>query len=353
MKIKRILLAILIIILSIGIIFFMVNKNEKKEEDKLVIKEEEEKKDSEKPVIKLKGAEEITIVENSEYIEKGFTATDNIDGDITNKVNIKGKVNTAKAGEYIIKYIVKDSSKNETVAERKVNVIKVEDKDTDGISVLMYHYFYDDTKGEVGENSNYTAKTSFEEQLKYLKDNNYYFPTMRELDMYLDRQIELPSKSVIITMDDGEASNYSIAYPLALQYKIPMVMFVVTSWTNVSGDLQQEMINSGYMTMQSHTHDMHRAGCSGQGHGGVMQCIDYNAGVEDLKKSKELIGNSDSLAYPFGDHNDTTIKMLAEAGYSLAFTTTYGRVTRGQHKLALPRVRINGGISLESFKKSL
>lgn len=352
---KKIIIYLLIIILLVTIVFILLVKEKPKEnvnKEKIEVKVKE-KKDNIKPEIVLKGESEVNIVENSEYVEKGYTATDNIDGDITKNVIIKGKINTSVPGEYNLKYIIKDSSNNTAFTTRKVNVIKVEEKDTDGISVLMYHYFYDDEKGETAKNSNYTSKTSFEEQLKYLKDNNYYFPTMKEINMYLDKKIELPKKSVVITMDDGEASNYTIAYPLALKYKIPMTMFIVTSWTNVNDSLQKSMTDSGYITFQSHSHDMHKGGCAGQNHGALMQCIDYNEGVNDLKKSKELIGNADSFAYPCGDHTDTTIKMLKEAGYTLAFTTSYGRVTRNQEKLALPRIRINGGISLESFIKSL
>lgn len=36
-----------------------------------------------------------------------------------------------------------------------------------------------------------------------------------------------------------------------------------------------------------------------------------------------------------------------------AFTTTYGKVTIGDNKYALPRVRINDGISLRSYINSL
>ena len=154
-------------------------------------------------------------------------------------------------------------------------------------------------------------------------------------------------------MDDGHADNYSIAYPLALKYKVPIVMFVVTSWTNVHDTLQQEMIDTGYVNMQSHTHDMHRSGCSGMGHGGIIMCIDYQEGLNDLKKSKEELNNSDSLAYPFGDNNEIAQQMLKEAGFSLGFTTEYGKIRKGMNKLSLPRVRINGNISLDSFASSL
>lgn len=354
MKKKRILILLILIILVELVTLFIVrnidnkNKNIKKEPKK----EEKINKDNVDPEIKLIGADELTIVVNSEYIEKGAVATDNIDGDITSNIKIKNNINLKVPGDYEVIYTVEDSSKNKVKVSRKIKVINVDEKDTDGIPVLMYHYFYDDTIGESGKDSNYTAKSSFEEQLKYLKDNNYYFPTMREISMYVDGKLDLPAKSVVITMDDGQESNYRIAYPLALQYKIPMTMFVVTSWTNPNDELQKSMINSGYISMQSHSHDMHKSGCS-EGHGGLMLCIDYNEGVEDLKKSKEILGNSDSFAYPCGDFNDSTIRMLSEAGFELAFTTNYGKVTRSQNKLSLPRVRINGGISLNQFINSL
>ena len=207
--------------------------------------------------------------------------------------------------------------------------------------------------GETGEDGNYLAKSLFEEQLQYLKDNNYYFPTMKELKQYLDGEIKLPPKSIILTMDYGAESNYRIAYPLALKYQIPIVWFVVTSWTDPSLPYQQEIINSGYVSMESHTHDMHQAGCSGMMHGGLFQCIAKEDGINDLKTSKEILKTATTLAYPFGDYNDDTKEMLKIAGYDLAFTTEWGVVKPGMDPYALPRIRISDGNSLATFIASI
>lgn len=56
----------------------------------------------------------------------GATATDDKDGDITNKIVITGKVDTKKEGTYIITYTVEDSSKNIAIAKRTVIVKKDE-----------------------------------------------------------------------------------------------------------------------------------------------------------------------------------------------------------------------------------
>ena len=63
---------------------------------------------------------------NTKYLEPGFKAVDNYDGDLTNKVSIKNNVNEKKAGTYEIKYKVKDSSGNVSVKKRKV-IIKEKD----------------------------------------------------------------------------------------------------------------------------------------------------------------------------------------------------------------------------------
>jgi peptidoglycan/xylan/chitin deacetylase (PgdA/CDA1 family) len=93
---------------------------------------------------------------------------------------------------------------------------------------------------------------------------------------------------------------------------------------------------------------MHRGGCK-TGHGGIFECINYNDGYSDLITSKNIVGSSKVFAYPFGDYNDSTIKLLQDTGYNMAVTTVYGKVKVGDYKYTLPRVRIQGTYSLNSF----
>lgn len=75
------------------------------------------------PEITLKGTENYTLLgELNEYEELGYTAIDNYDGDIADKVQRKA----VKLGnnKYEITYKVSDSSGNETEAKRKVEVSK-------------------------------------------------------------------------------------------------------------------------------------------------------------------------------------------------------------------------------------
>lgn len=78
--------------------------------------------DEEKPVIKLKGKNEITLIQGIEYKEPGYTAEDNYDGDITNDVVVTNNIKD-EVGEYEVIYTVKDSSGNTYFTKRKVNRI--------------------------------------------------------------------------------------------------------------------------------------------------------------------------------------------------------------------------------------
>ena len=62
--------------------------------------------DKEPPVITLKGDSEVNLVVNGEYHEVGYTANDNYDKDITDKVKVINDLDTTKEGTYEIIYEV-------------------------------------------------------------------------------------------------------------------------------------------------------------------------------------------------------------------------------------------------------
>lgn len=74
------------------------------------------------PVISLKGSSKVIVNLNSIYEEEGYVANDNVDGDLTEKVNVENNVDYSKVGSYFIKYSCRDSSSNFTEALRTVEV---------------------------------------------------------------------------------------------------------------------------------------------------------------------------------------------------------------------------------------
>lgn len=83
-------------------------------------------KDKTPPKIYLEGDLEIDHVLNATYEEPGYTALDDEDGDITDKVTVTGP-NVNAAGEQVINYSVKDAEGNEGTASRTLMVFNESD----------------------------------------------------------------------------------------------------------------------------------------------------------------------------------------------------------------------------------
>ncbi|MCI9167452.1 MAG: polysaccharide deacetylase family protein [Dorea sp.] len=228
------------------------------------------------------------------------------------------------------------------------NTATEEKHKTNGLAICMYHYVYDkDNPPKDKLNSNFIEVHALEEELKYLTENNYYYPTWEEVKAYVEGDLLLPEKSVVLTFDDGAYSFLNLGVPLFEKYQIPVTSFLIG---NIDGKKKVKKYASEYMTFQSHSYNMHRGG-GNIGHGGIFPVMDHDEAVADLQKSIKIGGNGDAFAYPYGDYNDSCVQAVKDAGFNCAVTTEYGRAKPGDNPLLLPRVRMSMGQSLASFKK--
>ena len=216
-----------------------------------------------------------------------------------------------------------------------------------GLPVLMYHFFYDKSKGETAQDGNWIEITDFENHLKYLTENDYYFPTWEEVSDYIDGKVDLPKKSIVLTVDDGDESFFNVALPVIKKYDVRGTEFLITSWNG----WRKNSDPAKQMSYQSHSDSMHQAGSNGKC---VMLSWDYDKVVNDCKTSREILGDECiTFCYPCGDYNERAKKALKESGFKLAFTTEAGRVKPGADKYALPRVRTTTKTTVEVLKSLL
>lgn len=328
-----------IIILTLIVVFtaFIVIKNHNKNKE---TNSNGQLSSSDTTAPELTLTEEKTVVALGENYKIKATAKDDVDGDITSKIQVSG-VDTSKAGTYDATLFVSDNAGNKTEKKQKV-IVREELKD--GLPVLMYHFFYDNKTYQKKDN-NWLKIDDFEEQLKYMTENEYYFPTWEEVNDYIDGKIKLPSKSVVLTVDDGDPSFFDLAVPVMQKYKVPATSFVITEWYGSRYDP-----NLDYVVWESHSNQMHESGANGKGR---MVNWTYEQILNDLKTSSEILGGAKIFCYPFGHYNDTAIKALKDSPYIMAFTIEGGRVTKGANKYTLPRVRVTDGNSLNYFIKSI
>ena len=101
--------------------------------------------------------------------------------------------------------------------------------------------------------------------IDYLNQNSYFTPTLKEFEMWIDGKLNLPKKSLVITLDDGGYGHN--AKEIFDRNKINAALFMVGAWFD-PGQYESE-----YLEVHSHGYDLHNANvCPGQGNfgGGIM-----------------------------------------------------------------------------------
>lgn len=222
----------------------------------------------------------------------------------------------------------------------------------DFVPVLMYHFFYDETTEKPTKGTNSHSIQSVRRQLQWLWEHGYVTLTMDELYEWLNGNIEIPAKCVLITSDDGQENFFELLQPELHKYGFVATSFVITAWRkNIPYKLTLPNIE-----LHSHTHNMHKGTVPYGGiptNRGMMQGVSVEEGVKDLAKSSKKLGGSRYFAYPYGTYGGHSKEILRRTGFRLAFTTKSGMVRRGDAPLQLNRLRISGSLGTEAFARLL
>lgn len=256
------------------------------------------------------------------------------------------------------KILVKDDNQYGVVFNDELLYIKSEDVDEiyesdnnqsnkSRIKTLTYHFIYNPKITPCNEEICMTLET-FEEQLKYLKDNDCFTLKLNELELYLDGKINIPEKSIVLTIDDGTILEQDVL-GLLEKYDVNATLFVITSWVDPNN------FKSANLDLESHTHNMHNQyECKGYGsQGGGILCLPEEKVLEDLKTSQDKLGGSKYLAYPFFDVNDRAIDLLKKADFHMAFigqyTTDGYSYPNKTNKFKVPRKTMFSSTTMDEF----
>ena len=211
------------------------------------------------------------------------------------------------------------------------------------VPILLYHRF-----GPIVADRMTVTTPTFESHLKYLKNHDYTTIPLRHLvDYYLGKRLSLPSRSLVITADDGHKSVYTEMFPLLKKYHIPVTLFLYPSAISnasyaMTWNQLREMKETGLLDFQSHTfwHPNFKEERK------RLKPAEYEDFVEkQLKKSRERLQREfdvkvDMLAWPFGIYDEWLIPKVTEAGYVAGFTMERRHTSPSENMMALPRYLI-------------
>ena len=189
----------------------------------------------------------------------------NIDKYDNNKLNINNKPATSLENSKINTYQIKNYSTISNILKiaEGQNIQEKPISKKQEVAVLNYHFFYDPTLGEECNEVICLTTQKFREHINYLKENNFKILTMDEFTKWIYGEIDVPENSVLITIDDGAMGtgkhNGNKLIPILEEYKIPATLFLIAGWWDINN------YRSDYLTIQSHTYDMHKYGSCGRG----------------------------------------------------------------------------------------
>lgn len=209
------------------------------------------------------------------------------------------------------------------------------DRSKQKIPVLNYHFFYDPTIGESCNEVICLTKQKFEEHLIYFRDNGFKTLTISEFVRWYNGEIDLPPKSVLITVDDGAMGtgkhNGNHLNTLLEKYDMHATLFLIAGWWDIANYI------SPNLDIQSHTFDMHNKGPCGEGQ---LVCADYETAKTDIQKSLDIIGRKESFCYPFYQYDSEAINAIKDLGFQVAFGGGNVKATRSSNRYLIPRYPI-------------
>lgn len=236
-------------------------------------------------------------------------------------------------------------------------------RNKDKVPVLCYHNIATaEEKANFPEESEFTIDVkNFEAHLKYLKINNYKTLTMDEFYEWKQGNIEIPEKSVLITFDDGFLSNYKYAFPLLKQYRMNATVFFVGKFAEEAQNIEWNGNIKTYMSYDlihqireeypnidicSHSYDLH--------YDGALKQKDADDFYYDVLNFKYGVGETQYIAYPYGQYNHNLIETLKKMEYKLGFSfgpnsKDFRKATREDDNFKIPRINVSEGMPTWKF----
>lgn len=203
------------------------------------------------------------------------------------------------------------------------------------VVVFGYHRFVKNVKRPDTE----ITPEAFEAQMQELKNKNISVIPMQDFLAWRRGEKAIPSKSAIITFDDGWKSQYDVAWPILKKFNYPVTLFIYTE------GIRPGRFSGGESMSWEHLAEMRDAGIDIQGHTATHSDLrkpydkvakkklspeEYEEWLQkEVAGSKQMIEQKlgvkvNCLAVPYGFHNDHVRDVTIKAGYEALFTV-YGQ----------------------------
>ena len=211
----------------------------------------------------------------------------------------------------------------------------------EGMRVLMYHGF-----GEACRDPFTIPLAVFEQQVSYVAKAGLSLNNS-QIEQFIGGATQ--QRGIIISIDDGLASVPD-ALAILSRYDVGAMIFVIGKQVGQEGFMSwDELYRARRQGFVIGSHSMSHVLLARQA---------QSIKEMEIINSKAVIGQHvdasvDVFAYPFGTRHafdQSTRQIIKDAGYRMAFTTQHGAIEGHCDSLQLPRIKVESGDSIRTFK---
>ncbi len=185
------------------------------------------------------------------------------------------------------------------------------------VPVVCWHQIRDWRASDSKNAKDYIVQiAAFKEHIKMLADSGYHTILPDQLYNYLALGMPLPAKPIMLTFDDTDLDQFTVAAPELKKYGFKGVYFIMTVSIGRPHYMSREQIKQladAGNAIESHTWDHHNfKKFSGK---------DWDIQIDKpTKKLEEITGKKiEYFAYPFGLWNEQGLPELHKRGFKAAF----------------------------------
>jgi peptidoglycan/xylan/chitin deacetylase (PgdA/CDA1 family) len=224
------------------------------------------------------------------------------------------------------------------------------------VPVLCYHQIRDWRPTDSKNAKDYIMPiATFKEHIKMLADSGYHTILPDQLYDYLTKGTALPSKPIMLTFDDTDLDQFTIAMPELKKYGFKGVYFIMTvslGRPHYMSKEQVKQLSDAGNVIGSHTWDHHMT--SKYKHDPNPKKDDWVVQLDKpTQKLEEITGKKITyFAYPFGVWNKSGFPELHKRNFKIAFQLADKR-DPADPLMTVRRILDSGFWSLKSFNNSV
>lgn len=228
-------------------------------------------------------------------------------------------------------------------------------REAPGVPVLMYHRITDAPAPALGRYA--TTPGAFRRQMDWLAAKGYSTISVDQLEETIWEGAALPERPVAVTFDDGYHDNLLNAVPVLTDLGQTATVFIPTDHVGGTAAWDRRYGPPAPLMTWDELGTLRAAGLTLASHGRSHRPMTALSSAELADEAaasrdtlfKQLGVKTSCLAYPYGINDEAVKRALLAHGYRLGFTTDDRRWRPGDGVMAVPRVEVPGGISLEDF----